>query len=277
MYFYTFLYDIKSNKNSYLNICYNYIRGVVDMRNDYAKEIENKGFLPINSEYNEVPHDQQENVENNPKQYIIEECIPACQELWSKNIYTFMVSDHLNEGQCWIELFDDALSDENMEIYDNLFGEDMIKFNYHRGCICFGVSCVGIEGQQKLLQLAKQFNMQDVPKKLAYIDEEDFLRDYCDCYIEYENPNYKYMAPFWEVNLSREESAEYIKAYQKWESSDESKSTLKRFAPEKAIKSTFTGEECTKHKLVTKEIYILRNVVQSFANKLYVKRVFLKK
>lgn len=46
---------------------------------------------------------------------------------------------------------------------------------------------------------------------------------------------------------------------------------------ENAIKSTFTGEEYTKHKLITKEIYILRNVVQSFANKLYVKRVFLKK
>lgn len=46
---------------------------------------------------------------------------------------------------------------------------------------------------------------------------------------------------------------------------------------EKAIKLTFTGEEYTKHKLVTKEIYILRNVVQSFANKLYVKRIFLKK
>ena len=46
---------------------------------------------------------------------------------------------------------------------------------------------------------------------------------------------------------------------------------------EKAIKLTFAGEEYPRRQLMTKEIYILRNVVQSFANKLYVKRVFLKK
>ena len=46
---------------------------------------------------------------------------------------------------------------------------------------------------------------------------------------------------------------------------------------EKAIKLTFAGEDYPRRELMTKEIYILRNVVQSFANKLYVKRVFLKK
>ena len=45
---------------------------------------------------------------------------------------------------------------------------------------------------------------------------------------------------------------------------------------EKAIKLTFSGEEYPRRQLMTKEIYILRNVVQSFSNKLYVKRVFLK-
>ena len=46
---------------------------------------------------------------------------------------------------------------------------------------------------------------------------------------------------------------------------------------EKAIKLTFAGEEYPRKQLMTKEIYILRNVVQSFAHKLYVTRVFLKK
>ena len=46
---------------------------------------------------------------------------------------------------------------------------------------------------------------------------------------------------------------------------------------EKAIILTFAGEEYPRRRLMTKEIYILRNVVQSFANKLYVKRVFLKR
>ena len=45
---------------------------------------------------------------------------------------------------------------------------------------------------------------------------------------------------------------------------------------EKAISLTFAGKEYIKDKELTQEQYILRNVVQSFANKLYVKRVYLK-
>lgn len=45
---------------------------------------------------------------------------------------------------------------------------------------------------------------------------------------------------------------------------------------EKAIKLTFIGENYIDHNKLTKEQYILRNVVQSFANQLYVKKVFLK-
>lgn len=46
---------------------------------------------------------------------------------------------------------------------------------------------------------------------------------------------------------------------------------------EKAISLTFAGQEYTGREIMTKEKYILRNVVQSFANQLYVKRVYLKK
>lgn len=45
---------------------------------------------------------------------------------------------------------------------------------------------------------------------------------------------------------------------------------------EKAIKLTFVGENYFDNNL-TNEQYILRNVVQSFANQLYVKKVYLKK
>ena len=45
---------------------------------------------------------------------------------------------------------------------------------------------------------------------------------------------------------------------------------------ERAIKLTFAGEEYNDNKILTKEQYILRNVVQAFANQLYVKRVYLK-
>ncbi len=45
---------------------------------------------------------------------------------------------------------------------------------------------------------------------------------------------------------------------------------------EKAIKMTFTGESYINNNSLSQEQYILRNVVQSFANKLYVQKVFLK-
>lgn len=45
---------------------------------------------------------------------------------------------------------------------------------------------------------------------------------------------------------------------------------------EKAIRLTFIGENYIDHNKLTQEQYLLRNVVQSFANRLYVKKVFLK-
>lgn len=44
---------------------------------------------------------------------------------------------------------------------------------------------------------------------------------------------------------------------------------------EKAIKMTFTSENYINNNRLSQEQYLLRNVVQSFANKLYVQKVFL--
>ena len=205
-----------------------------------AKELESKGSLPVNPELDETMTSPQELVEANPRRFIIEECIPACQELWSKNIYTFMVSDHINEGQCWVEIIADGLSSENKEIFMNLFGDDVIKFSYHRGAINFGVKHVGKEGQSRLLELAKQFQMQDVPVNKAYILMQDFLINYCGCYDEIPNPNYVEMKHVWTMDyLSLEQRIEYIKKYDEWEDSLASKKTLKQFNPNKLAKSVY--------------------------------------
>ncbi len=45
---------------------------------------------------------------------------------------------------------------------------------------------------------------------------------------------------------------------------------------EKAIHMTFTGKSYINNDRLSQEQYILRNVVQAFANKLYVQKVFLK-
>lgn len=49
------------------------------------------------------------------------------------------------------------------------------------------------------------------------------------------------------------------------------------FELEKAIKMTFTGENYINNNRLSKEQYLLRNAVQSFANKLYVQKVFLER
>lgn len=206
-------------------------------KKERALELEEKGFLPENEGYSETMSSPQEEVEKNPTKYIIQECLPACQELWAKNIYTFMVSDHLNEGMCWIEIIADSLSEENKGIYLGMSDDVAIKFSYHKGTINFGVRCVGKEGQRKLLELAQRFQMQDVPKEQAYISPQDFLMRYCDCYEEYPNPNYKPMKAPWESNIPLTEIADYMEKYEQWQESTESKQMLRKFAPEKAAKS----------------------------------------
>lgn len=206
------------------------------IKKERAIELEKKGFLPENEGYSETMTSPQEEVEKNPTQFIIQECLPACQELWRKNIYTFMVSDHLNEGICWIEIVADSLSEENKDIYLEMTDDEAVKFSYHSGTINFGVRSVGKEGQEKLLELAKKFQMQDVPKEQAYITPQDFLMKYCNCYNEYPNPDYKPMLPPWEIDIKLEEMADYMKKYDQWQNSIESKQFLRKFAPEKATK-----------------------------------------
>lgn len=205
-------------------------------RKKRAEELEKKGFLPENEDYSETMTSPQEMVEQNPTRFIIQECLPACLELWKKNIYTFMVSDHLNEGECWIEVAADSLSDENMDVYMNFSPDEVVKFSYHPGGINFGVNCVGVEGQRKLLALAKEFHMQDVPEGLAYYTPQDFLMKCCGCYEEYPNPNYQPMQTPWELGLPLEELSEALQKYDEWKLSDASVETLRKFAPEKVIK-----------------------------------------
>lgn len=201
----------------------------------YKKEVLSKGFLPLNDELNETMNSPMEEVEKNPRAFIIEECIPACEELWKKNIYTFMVSDHLNEGVCWIETALDGLSDENKEIFFQLAGEDVIKFSYHKGCINFGVRCVGAKAQARLLELAQQFQMQDVPRGEAYITLPEYLIRR-GCYDEVENSDYISMTEPWKMDLPIEQLADYLTKYDEWEQSDKSKKTYRVFNQAKMTK-----------------------------------------
>lgn len=196
-------------------------------------DVVSKGYLPINDGYNSSLECSMEDVESNPHVFIMEECLPACKELWSKNIYTFMVSDYNNDGKCWIEMKLDCLSDENVEIFNNLCGEDVFKFSYHKGCVNFGVNCVGKTAQMKLLELAKQFKMQDVPAEDSFMSLEAYLVK-CECYDEVENPNYYYMEDPLISGLFN--SIDDLEKYEEYLKSDNSKKTLKKYNPAKVTK-----------------------------------------
>lgn len=198
---------------------------IAEIQLDEAEQLREDGFLPQNEDYYGTMTSPMVEVENAPKVYVIEECIPACQILWGKNIYTFMTSDYNDKGMCWIEIKNENLSPANKRIYEQMEGQDVIKFEKHKGAVCFGVNKVGRAGQRRLKELAEKFVMQDVPRGEAYKQIDDFLIDNCNCYDEIPNPIYKYMEPLDKVNI--EELNEYVKEYDKWLKSKESKKTIK--------------------------------------------------
>lgn len=213
-----------------------YEKNKAKTKEERNREILSEGFLPVNDEYAPARHCSMEVVEKTPRKFIIEECIPACKKLWNKNIYTFMVSDHRDSGCCWIEVDIDNLSDENKVILMQLEGEGVFKFENHEGKIAFGVEGVGTQAQTRLLELAQQFQMQDVPYGEAYITLSEYLIR-CGCYDEVENSNYVSMVEPWNTNLSGEQLGNYMVEYSEWKNSDRSKPTVKVFNTSKITKT----------------------------------------
>lgn len=143
--------------------------------------------LANNKQYEGAPRVSQEMVEVEPRRWIIEECVPACQILWSKNIYTFMCSDSIDKD-AWIELEIDCLSDENKEILEQI-KEEYSCYHYHEGCINIPVEGMGLSAQSELISIADRFVMQDVPSKYATVDME-YIYMSNGCYKIVDNPNY---------------------------------------------------------------------------------------
>ncbi len=143
------------------------------------REAENKerialGILPVPDEYQSDLPTGMEYVEAHSEQYIVPECIPACKELWRKNVYTFMVcdTDDLKEGRAWICIQDIYLSDRNKEILESLKQIPNVTVNtwdtYYDHTAYITVPFVGQTAQDMLLDIARRFEMQDVPEGYAY-------------------------------------------------------------------------------------------------------------
>ncbi len=157
-------------------------------RSFMEEHIKRMGILPVSDKYSPVMAAPMEEVEANPEKFIMAECLPACRELWKKNIYTFMVSDAQN-SEAWIELFADALSEENKAYLISLEEQGVHVFCYHDGTISFGVGCFGEKAKAKLLEIAEGFKMQDVAQDFAYSDLETALFD-VGCTKKVKDPDY---------------------------------------------------------------------------------------
>ena len=143
--------------------------------------------LADNKQYEGAPRVSQEMVEEEPRRWIIEECVPACQILWDKNIYTFMCSDGI-DSDAWIELELECLSPENMDILEEI-KKEYVCYQYHQGCLNISVSGKGKKAQEELIKIANRFKMQDVPSKYAtFTMKKVYMINGCS--KEVENPNY---------------------------------------------------------------------------------------
>lgn len=114
-----------------------------------------------------------EYVIENPQEYIIPECMPACNHLWDKNIETFMVSNY-EDDFLYVLLGD--LSDANIAIIEDLSKVDTRyfwdEFRHYWGIRVNGVSK---ESSEELAKLTNVLVLQDTKK---YQTAEDFLDSY---------------------------------------------------------------------------------------------------
>ena len=192
-------------------------------------------------DYMGVSYAGMEFVEANPSHYIIDECIPACKILWSKNIDTFMCSDYLNDG-AWIEIIRAELSAQNEGALEKLKTLTKPLYAYHKGTINMEVEGFGDAARDRLVEVANMFHMQDVPHKKAYLTAEEFLVE-CGCYKIEANFEYEFMEDPMMASMAGTvefetpaDLFEAIKKYEVWENSSKSKETFKMFDDSKVLK-----------------------------------------
>ncbi len=201
------------------------------------KKIQDLGYLPLNNNYERGIYKYQEALEKEPEKYIIPECLPACLELWKKNIYTFMTSDYSDKDNIWIEVNANALSEDNKAIFLALENKGVKLSSKTRNIVRFTVDGVGLKAQEELLSYAKEFKMQDVSPLYAYTTKEEFLINYCSCYQEIDNPNYEVKIPPLDLTISNERWLNQMDEYSDWLSSTSSKRKIKVLDKTKMTKS----------------------------------------
>ena len=169
--------------------------------------------LKDSKNYEGAPRVDEETVETNPERWIIPECIPACKILWSKNIYTFMCSDRVDQN-AWIEIKLENLSEENLKILEEL-KQEYTCYSYHTGCINISVTGMGKKAMLELIKIANRFSFQDVPEKEACYKIEDALI-VAGCKKKVPNPNYITEEEYFKLHLEIKEWERYRVLADNW-------------------------------------------------------------
>lgn len=111
-----------------------------------------------------------EEVMENPREFIIPECLPACRACWNKNIETFMVSNY--EDDHLYVLFN-KLSEENESIIRNLMETDS-RYFYDEFRKTYGIKVNG-RTQADIIELMDLTGALAVQDTTRYRKAEDFL------------------------------------------------------------------------------------------------------
>ena len=129
-----------------------------------------------------------EEVVANPDEYIVPECLDACNSFWNKNIFTASCSNRSEKkdsnGNVLKYIMVNSLSDENIEIFKKL--EESLPNNYrvikryNKIYYVILISSRDLEQErdfdsQKLLSLAAPFEMQDCLE--GFVDIKDYYLD----------------------------------------------------------------------------------------------------
>ena len=140
---------------------------------EFMKRVsENSGLQSSDTQY-QYSYVELENVINNPNEYIIPQCLPACEILWNKNIETFMVSNN-EDDHLYVLLTN--ISEDNKNLLDYLIQQDSrYFFDHYRSTYGFKSEGVDKAAASELSTLANQLKMQDT---LRFKTSEKFLSDF---------------------------------------------------------------------------------------------------
>lgn len=121
----------------------------------------------------QYPYVELEYVMDNPNEYIIPQCLPACRALWNRNIETFMVSNN-DDSDLYVLM--QNLSDENKTLMDRLSQADKrFFFDEYRGTYGIGVRGNDDKAMHELAALVDALQIQDT---LRFQTTEQFLESY---------------------------------------------------------------------------------------------------